>query len=122
MHSYIWKSHKIKIETYKLHTKKLNDSKILSIRNKLINVDWNYLNDLDVDNALNEFENKLIGVIDSIAPEKVKIINNKNIIQEPWMTLGYSLLQKSKTNYSENVWARIKTVLNIKIIKDTEIN
>jgi hypothetical protein len=33
-------------------------------------------------------------VIDSIAPEKVKIINNKNIIQEPWMTLG--LLTSSK--------------------------
>ena len=98
------KSNKVKIEPYKLHTRKLNEAKILRIRNKLSYVNWNYLHALGVDDALNEFEKKILQVIDSVAPETIKTISNKNVIKEPWMTLGLlTSSKKSNTLFRECV-------------------
>ena len=73
---------------FQIKSRKLNANKIINIKEKLQLVDWNLLINMDTNNAYNTFEKLLMGIIDECAPEKIKIVNHKNVIKEPWFTPG----------------------------------
>jgi hypothetical protein len=98
------KSNNNKAAPYEIHTRKLNKTKIQRIKNELLVTDWNTLYSSDVDKAYDTFENKLLNIINTIAPERIQVINKKHVLQEPWMTIGL-LTSSNKMNklYKESI-------------------
>ena len=51
-------------------------------------MNWGHLNDMDVNEAFNDFTDKLNTITDLYAPLKQAKIPHKCIIRDPWMTQG----------------------------------
>ena len=86
------------------------------IRNQ---INWGYLNDLETNEAFQDFTSKLNTIIDFHAPLKHVKISPKQIIRDPWMTRGLltsshtceklfrKCIRKTRTKY-RNLFNRIK--------------
>ena len=59
---------------------------------------WNYLDDININDACDELTEKIKDTLDLYAPLKTIKIPHKNIIRDPWMTKG---LIKSSNNCSK---------------------
>ena len=66
-----------------------------TINEKLLEIDWQCLDTMDVNDASDHFTLQLTNVLDMCAPNKTIVIPSKNIVREPWMTKG--LIKSSKT-------------------------
>jgi hypothetical protein len=89
------KQSKIKKIPISFRTRSLNDSKMDEINNCLHHTDWSFLLPLDVNEACLAFTNKIIDILDTFAPFKLKTIYPKQQILNAWMSSG--LLNSSKT-------------------------
>ena len=75
------------VESQQVTVRKINENEIAKIKNKLSQTDWNVeLYALDANEAFSKFHNKLITILNSVAPEK--IINIKTRCNIPCFTLG----------------------------------
>ena len=73
----------------------MSDTCLRNISNKLNEMDWNYLQNLETTQAFTDFTNKLNDIINIYAPEKNVTIQPRFIIREKWMTKG--LMKSSHT-------------------------
>ena len=78
-----------------IHKRYMTDAAIQHINSTIQNQDWNYLNNMTMDDAYTEFNNKLGDIIEYAAPQKSITIPSSLIIRDPWMTCG--LIKYSKT-------------------------
>jgi hypothetical protein len=69
-------------------TRKLNEDKKALINEVLLNKDWHYLENCNVEEGYDSFYETLNNLIDTVAPEKKIRTKTKNIIVQPWMTPG----------------------------------
>ena len=53
-----------------------------------MNIDWTYLQQLDVNNAFREFTKQLNDVIGLFAPQKTVNIKSKNVVRNEWTFKG----------------------------------
>lgn len=65
------------------------------ITNAIREKDWEYLNNMETDDAYNEFTIEVNKLLDNYAPEKTTVIQPKYVIREKWMTRG--LMRSSNT-------------------------
>ena len=79
----------------KVTTRKLNDKKILNIKNHLSHIDWECIEHLNTDQAYGSFMQEMTNALDIYAPKRVITVSPKNVIRDEWMTNG--LLKSSKT-------------------------
>jgi hypothetical protein len=61
---------------------------LAQIRATLLEIDWSYLNNLDVHSAYANFTEQLHSIVSNFAPEKKVVIPAKYIIREEWMSKG----------------------------------
>ncbi len=78
----------------KINCRKLNDANISRIKNALRLVDWNTVNDLDASDGYSFVVNKIVSIMNTIAPEREINIKPSKMIHEPWMSKG--LVESSK--------------------------
>lgn len=71
-----------------IKSRKFDDQKINIINNEMMQINWDILNQLSVNDSYNVFINKMYEVLDKFAPEKNIKIPHKRIIKEDWMTTG----------------------------------
>ena len=66
---------------------KIKENEIAEIKNKISSIDWKAeLKACNANDAFNKFHNKLMTILNCVAPEKtIKIRNRCNV---PWFTLG----------------------------------
>ncbi len=88
------KTTKNKKEPVTIHTRSLEEN-IDKIKAALVEIDWSYLEELDVDACYTELTNKIQSILDIAAPLKTKIIYPKQQVLNPWMTKG--LMKSSRT-------------------------
>ena len=75
------------VESQQVTVRKINENEIVKIKNKLCQTNWNVeLNALDANEAFNKLHNKLITILNSVAPEKTINIRTRHNV--PWFTLG----------------------------------
>lgn len=80
------KTNRTKPEPVTRESRKLNDTNILKIKNKLIRYDWSRLRQLNSNDSYNEFLDILTRTIDNVAPMKTIRLSVKRLIREPWVT------------------------------------
>ncbi len=98
--------------------RKFTESQIISIGEKIRQINWHYLNMLETDDAYSSFMNKLNTIIDEVAPEIVVRIKPSRVIHEPWMTRG--LIKSSYTLnelYKKKLGKNKMHIYTIKYIK-----
>ncbi len=78
----------------KIKCRKLNDANISRIKNALKVVDWTSVNNLNTNKGYDLVINKIISVMNTIAPEREITIKPSKLIHEPWMSRG--LIESSK--------------------------
>ena len=77
---------KNKSELLVITTKEFKKDDSKRIIDSLNQIDWSYLNELNVNQATDEFNTVLHNVIDKIVPNKIFSVPVKHVIQEPWLT------------------------------------
>ena len=78
----------------KITCRNLNERNIRRIKDALRFVDWNAVNDLNASKGYDFVINKIVSIMDVIAPEREISIKPSKLIHEPWMSKG--LLESSK--------------------------
>jgi hypothetical protein len=73
----------------------IDDNAIARIRGELIETDWSYLYDIDINEGYSDFTDKLNSLISKHAPTKEVFIAAKFVIREEWMSKG--LIKSSLT-------------------------
>ena len=86
---------KAKNNPIKVTTRKLNDKKIKSIKDHLMHVSWECMENMNTDDAYDYFMQEIANALDIYAPKRLITVSPKNIIRDEWMTNG--LLKSSKT-------------------------
>ena len=71
-----------------IKTRHINETAKTKIANTLKNIDWEYLELLDTNDAYVVFSNKLSEIINNEVKEKTVVIPASHIIRDPWMTNG----------------------------------
>ena len=64
----------------------LDDEKLAKIKNTISIMDWNYMENMSVNQAYESFIQTLNALIDHFAPAKRAVIPAKCVLQEPWIT------------------------------------
>ena len=90
-------------ESQTIKTRAFTDSAVANISDQMTNMNWKeILEDKDVNTGFNIFHDKLMTTIDEFAPEKVKRINYKKLVRDPWITASLmKSLTKQKKLYKE---------------------
>jgi hypothetical protein len=78
-----------------IKTRLLDEKKMYQISRSLHSVNWSYLLPLDTNKAFEELTNKILEVLNKIAPITLKKVQPKQQILNSWMTKG--LMKSSKT-------------------------
>ncbi len=78
----------------KIKVRKLNEVNISRIKNALKFVDWSSLDGLNANDGYDFIVNKIVSILNTIAPEKEVNVKPSQQIHEPWMSKG--LLESSK--------------------------
>ena len=73
----------------------IDNQKIDAITETLREQDWNYLDNLSVEEAYDSFISVVLNAVNKYAPEKQITIPYKRIIREPWFTKGF--MKSSRT-------------------------
>ena len=73
----------------------INDNTINLINNAIQHTNWNYLDNLNVNESFESLTNKLKDMLDKYAPLEKITIPHKNIIRNPWLSKG--LMKSSHT-------------------------
>jgi hypothetical protein len=81
------KPHKSKSPLTFMH-RPIDSDALNRIRSAIHEIDWTYLNNLDVNSAYVDFMERLNSIIYSFAPEKKVVIPAKHVIREAWMSKG----------------------------------
>ena len=68
--------------------RKINTANIARIKNALKVVNWNTVHDLDSNEGYDFLINKIVSILDTIAPESTVTIRPEKVIHEPWMSKG----------------------------------
>ncbi len=68
--------------------RKLEETAITAICEKLSQINWNCLDNVEQENAFTYFTLILQKVMDMFAPEKLTIVPKRYKIREPWVTKG----------------------------------
>ena len=68
--------------------RKINESVLRNIKCALSNIDWNYLNDLTIDDACSSLNDRIYGALNFYAPLKQFKRNTRYQKRDPWFTLG----------------------------------
>ncbi len=84
----------IKKEALSFTYRNLDDTVFIMLRELLNNEDWDFFQELNINDAFIQLHNILRNNIETLAPEKNVIPFHKQI-REPWFTIG--LLKSSKT-------------------------
>jgi hypothetical protein len=93
--SLIGETPKIKTKPLKLENRDFSENNIRNLQNALRDKDWDYLNNLDTEEAFNSFTSILNELIDEKTPIKYVTIPAKWVIKDPWITPG--ILKSSST-------------------------
>ena len=81
----------------------LTDSSIQQLNNNLAQIDWNYLEHLDVNEGFTEFHETLIAELDKTCPRKEYLVRQDKIVRDPWITKGLSnSLKKTRKDCTKN--------------------
>ncbi len=86
--------------TLKIKTRKFDEIKLNNINQSLLNTNWDFISEYDVELSFRSFINKLQEIIELHAPEKEITIPAKDIIRTPWITAGLMKSNRNLTNYS----------------------
>ncbi len=86
---------KPKIMPNVFHKRLINDDAKEQMGKKLTEINWTYLENMNVNQAYNEFSNKLNNIVEAIAPLQTITIPASHVIRDPWMTSG--LINSSRT-------------------------
>ncbi len=78
----------------KIKCRKLNEENIVRIKNALRFVDWNTVIDMNANDGYTFVVNKIVSIMNTIAPEREINIKPSKALHEPWMTAG--LFESSK--------------------------
>ena len=78
----------------KIKCRKLNEENIVRIKNALRFVDWNSVLELNANDGYTFLVNKIVSIMNTIAPEREINTKPSKAILEPWMTAG--LFESSK--------------------------
>jgi hypothetical protein len=73
----------------------MTDTAIQNINSELQHKNWDYLHNMNTNDAYTEFANTLNNIIDNAAPEKIIKIAPSRVIRDLWMTRG--LIASSRT-------------------------
>ena len=68
--------------------RKITESALEHISNTLSNIDWNYLDNMAMEESYSNFSATLIEILDRYAPLKCINISQSHVIKEPWMSNG----------------------------------
>jgi hypothetical protein len=79
---------KIKTKPKTIRSRKISESGKTKICNIIKNTDWQYLEQMNTNEAYITFTNKLSDIIDIETQEKTIVIPASRIIRDPWMTTG----------------------------------
>ena len=71
-----------------IKSRKLNDTKIMEINERLKLINWNILNQPSIELSFTSFLDKINDIINQVAPEKEFVVKQKNVIRNPWITPG----------------------------------
>ena len=73
-----------KKEPLKVQTREINESKITELKSKLDSADWkDRLRELNADDSFNSFHTLLVETVETVLPEKTKIIKHNKVIRDP---------------------------------------
>lgn len=99
--------HNMKMDrgTTQVTSRKLNDSIFRNIKGALSNKDWNYLNEMTINDACSALNSEIVRAIDFYAPLKKITLNIKYHKRDPWFTTGL------KTS-SVKCWKMYKQVMH----------
>ena len=104
--------------------RQLNEQSIRLIRHELSEYNWDQLKHYGVNEVYDLLMKKLCSTLERHAPEKTKIISNKNVIKEPWLTRGImkcnkrrdqlykAQLGKPSTDKAHNEYITYRNMLN----------
>lgn len=73
----------------------INDKAINNIRQQLDSINWHSLYNTHINDSVTKLNSEIKNALDLHAPEKTKLISNKNKLKQPWMTT--ELLKSTKT-------------------------
>ena len=68
--------------------RKYTDASILLLNDRLKDIDWNYLNDLNTEDAYQQFMDTINRTMNDTIPILKKQVKVKNVIRDPWMSKG----------------------------------
>jgi hypothetical protein len=89
-----------------------------NIANVVKETNWQYLENMNTDDAYNEFSNTLNNIINNAAPEKQIKITSKFVIRDPWVTRGLMASSRTLNKLFRTKLGKDKTNLHfIKFIK-----
>ena len=91
-------SQNIKLKSYKpliFEKRQINEKVTNQIQTMIEQTNWNYLDDININDACDELTEKIKDTLDLYAPLKTIKIPHTNIIRDPWMTKG--LIKSSNT-------------------------
>ena len=78
-----------KLPKTKIETRKLDNKKMATLNNKILNVDWTTrLGNMDANESFNNLHNYISDQLNVIAPIKTFAINDKKLIRNKWLTSG----------------------------------
>ncbi len=83
----------------------LDNPAIVNIRQHLDNINWDIIDNLELNQCVELLNTKIIFALNTFAPEKTKNISSDNQLRQPWMTP--LLLKESKKNdklYKKKPW------------------
>jgi len=95
-------------EPVTIQTRSLEEN-LDKIKAALVEVDWSFLEGLDVDASYIELTNKLQSILDTAAPMKTKIIYQKQHVLNPWMTKGLTKSSRTQDNLYKKCSGKPKT-------------
>jgi len=92
-----------------VNKRNLSNESCNSIKTKLENTNWTYLNNMEITEAYTNFMNVLKTTLDEFAPMKQYKYSTDKIIKEPWMTRGLMTSSKTVTKLFHKTIGRLKT-------------
>jgi len=99
----------------------LTHANIELLKNDLELIDWNFLKDMNTEQAYASFTDKLNNILDKVAPTKKITISNKNQIRDPWMSKELMIMAKSVCKLYHKSIGKLQTdetYINYKILRN----
>ena len=117
-------AHKTKKELTFQH-RNIDENAINRMKILLSQIDWSHLHTFTVENAYQNFIEKINRIINTVAPLKKVTIKPNNVIKDPWMTRGlmkssrtsarlyHQCVHKSRTSTEYKKYIKFRNIYNI---------